>query len=190
MGHFLNKSFLIGLGGNLGEIKANFASVLNVIDKKIGRVVSVSRLYQTAALTHPDHLGDPPPDYLNCAFQLQTQITPQELLAALNKIERQHGRIREREIRWQSRTVDLDILLFSEGCVNEEDLKIPHPGILDRLFVLAPLNDIAPNWLHPHAHQSISFLLQQRMAISRQMQEPLPQLLKPEELGPLRSWHS
>jgi 2-amino-4-hydroxy-6-hydroxymethyldihydropteridine diphosphokinase len=87
-------------------------------------------------------LGPPQPDYLNAALRLETALHPRELLPRLLAIEALLGR--ERRVRWGPRTIDLDVLYWSGGPVRELDLSVPHPGLAERPFAIAPLLDVAP----------------------------------------------
>lgn len=83
------------------------------------------------------------PLFTNGVVEIRTRLSPRELLAALKLIERRHGRVRT--LRWGPRTLDLDLLVFGDTAMREEDLAIPHPGIPHRSFVIHPLFEIAPN---------------------------------------------
>ena len=100
--------------------------------------MAVSSLYQSPPMGPPDQ-----PDYVNAVLSLETALTPHQLLDLLQSIEQLHGR--ERKRHWGERTLDLDILLYGEQTLNDARLKIPHPGMLERAFVLYPLAEIAPN---------------------------------------------
>jgi 2-amino-4-hydroxy-6-hydroxymethyldihydropteridine diphosphokinase len=139
----------IALGSNLSN---NFGSCQEIVEaaiKKLGQipqiqVLRVSRWYQTTAVT----LGDiPQPDYINGCAILATSFSPHELLEVLLEIEVQLGRVRR--AKWDARTLDLDLLLYEDYILNSDNLIIPHPRMSDRLFVMAPLAEIAPDWTHP-----------------------------------------
>lgn len=112
----------------------------------MGRVAGRSSLYRT------EPVGGPPgqPSYLNAVVALEPKAPyaePRGLLAALLALEARHGR--ERRERWAERTLDLDILAFGERVLSSEGLELPHPRMMERAFVLAPLCELAPNWAHP-----------------------------------------
>ena len=88
------------------------------------------------------------PDYINAVSSLETQLTPLDLLHRLQAIENEHGR--QRDIRWGARTLDLDILLYSNISMRTEELQLPHPEIHHRNFVLYPLQDLSPSLSFPN----------------------------------------
>lgn len=129
----------IGLGSNLDNPLQHIQTAIHDLRSVEGiRVVAVSSLYQSPPMGPPDQ-----PDYVNAVMSLETALTPHQLLDLLQSIEQLHGR--ERKRHWGERTLDLDILLYGEQTLNDDRLKIPHPGMLERAFVLYPLAEIAPN---------------------------------------------
>lgn len=110
-----------------------------------------SRYYRS----HP--MGDiKQPDVINAVVELETHLSAYDLLHELQAIEQRHGRVRQQ--RWGPRTLDLDILLYGQEVIEQVDLRIPHPGIAKRNFVLFPLAEIAPDLLFPSG-QSLEELL-------------------------------
>lgn len=132
----------IALGSNLGDRVANCRRALDELEKEGVEVVSVSPLYET----EPWGVADQP-RFVNAAAELRTTLEPRELLELLKKIERRLGRARRE--RWGPREVDLDILFYGSRVVEEKGLTIPHPEAHRRAFVLVPLADIAPDFVHP-----------------------------------------
>jgi 2-amino-4-hydroxy-6-hydroxymethyldihydropteridine diphosphokinase len=130
----------VGLGSNLDDpaahVRTGFAQLADI---EATRLVARSRLYRSAPLGPPDQ-----PDYVNAVAGLLTQRPPEALLAALQAIERQHGRDRSGP-KWGPRTLDLDLLLYGEREVVSDGLVIPHPHLHERAFVLVPLAEIAPS---------------------------------------------
>jgi len=125
----------IGMGGNLGEVRAQLASALLGLDALSGtRVEAVSSVYQTAPL---DAAG---PDYLNAVAAVQSSLGPQELLSALLALELAHDR--ERPYHHAPRTLDLDLLWYDGVCRSSPSLNLPHPRMMGRAFVLAPLAEV------------------------------------------------
>ena len=145
----------IALGANLGDRRANIEHALDLLRATRGvRVTQVSSLIDNPAVGGP---AESPP-FLNAAAEVETTLTPRELLCHLLEIERTLGR--ERREKWGPRPIDLDILLFGERVIDEPDLKVPHPLMHERRFVLSPLDEIAPNIAHPILKSTIRQLLQ------------------------------
>jgi len=146
----VRRSYVVGLGANLGERVATLKSAVLALQAH-GDVRALSSLYETAAV------GPPQPDYLNAAVLLDSTLAPGQLLLALLTIERTHGR--ERRERWGPRTLDLDLLYSPALLLNEPDLTLPHPELTRRAFALAPLLDVAPSALDPHTGARYADLL-------------------------------
>lgn len=131
----------LGLGGNIGDPVAAMADALRRLDQlRDCRVTSVSRLYRTPPWGKIDQA-----DFYNACAAVETLLEPQELLAACLEIERTMKRVRVE--RWGPRTIDIDILTFAGRTIDAEHLKIPHPRMTERAFVLMPLADIGPDLL-------------------------------------------
>lgn len=130
----------LGIGGNLGEPEKSMAAALRMLDADATtEVVAVSSLYRTPPWGKTDQ-----PDFLNAAAELMTSHTPRELLDLCLEAERRLKRVRQE--RWGPRLIDIDILVFGDKTVHESGLEIPHPRMLERAFVLAPLAEIAPDF--------------------------------------------
>jgi 2-amino-4-hydroxy-6-hydroxymethyldihydropteridine diphosphokinase len=142
----------IALGSNLGDSKTILERAIATIDETPEiKVRSRSSWYQTAAI------GPVQPDYLNGCAILEVQLTPEELLATLLKIEDRFGRIRGE--RWGPRTLDLDLLLFDDLILDAPALQLPHPRMTQRAFVLVPLAEIASDWVEPISQKAIAELV-------------------------------
>lgn len=147
----------IALGSNLGDSQMILESALKALDDSVGiSVEKRSHWYQTKAVTLSN--TPPQPDYLNGCALLKTTLAPTQLLQTLLSIESQFGRVRREQ--WGPRTLDLDLLLFNDVILNMSHLKIPHPRMIDRAFVLIPLAEIAPTWIEPISGQTIAQLAQ------------------------------
>lgn len=124
----------LGLGSNLGDRRA----LLREAVSSLNGVVAVSPLYETEPMGGPD--GQQP--FLNIVVEIDTDLTPRELLGVCHRLESAAHRVREE--RWGPRTLDVDVLWVESGPVDEPDLQIPHPRMFQRRFVVVPLLDLAP----------------------------------------------
>ena len=138
----------IGLGSNMGERQANLEQALTLLREAGATVTAVSAWRETKPYGVLDQ-----PDFLNGVVEIIWQGTAQELLLACQHIEQQMGRVRKRH--WGERNIDLDILFFDQQIINTPTLVVPHPDIANRQFVLEPLNELAPNLLHPVLQKTI-----------------------------------
>jgi 2-amino-4-hydroxy-6-hydroxymethyldihydropteridine diphosphokinase len=146
---------LIGIGSNVsgpwGPPAATVARAFTALDEAPLRLLKASRPIVTAPFGRTDQ-----PDFVNAVAEIETALEPSALLAHLHAIERRAGR--RRTLRWGPRTLDLD-LLDHDGLVIADDPILPHPGIPERSFVLAPIAEIAPNWRHPVLEETAATLL-------------------------------
>lgn len=126
----------LAFGGNLGDVAGAMGSALRHLDAHPEiAVVKASPLYRTPAWGVTNQ-----PDFLNAVAEISTTLAPHDLLDVIQAAETRHGRVRER--RWGPRTLDIDILFHAGGAVATDRLKIPHPGIGARAFVLVPMRDL------------------------------------------------
>lgn len=123
----------IGLGSNLGDSRQILSEAISKL-KTLGEV-KVSKLYQSPPMGPQDQ-----PNYLNAVAELNTDLTPLDLLDQLQRFEQEAGRVRLR--RWGERTLDLDLLIYGDKKIQNERLTVPHIGILERDFVVIPLLDL------------------------------------------------
>lgn len=129
----------VGLGGNLGDARTRILGAFGALARiPRTRLLRRSRLYRT----RPWGIAGQP-DFINAAAELDTRLTPRELLDALLAIERANGRVRDAR-RWGPRTLDLDLLACGDLRIDEPGLTLPHPRIGERAFVLMPLAELAP----------------------------------------------
>ena len=131
----------VGLGGNQGDSFRVLEQAQTALDELPHTVlVRRSHYYRTAPVGDSDQ-----PDFLNAVVVVETGLAPLALLRAMQRIESQLGRTRERTRRWGPRTIDLDLLLFGHEVIREQDLTVPHPRMGERAFVLEPLAELAPD---------------------------------------------
>ncbi len=150
----MNNTYLI-LGGNKGDKLQNLQTALQLIESTIGKIILKSDVFVTAAWGNANQ-----PDFVNQAICVETIFSATDLLETILNIEKQLGRIRTEE-KWQERTMDIDILFFNNEIINTLHLKVPHPHLQKRNFVLVPMAQIASDLEHPVFKKSISTLLQE-----------------------------
>ncbi len=143
----------IGLGSNLGNREENCHAALDLLEKKGVRILKRSSLIETKPWGFTDQ-----PCFMNMTAEAETSLLPHELLALLIRTEEEIGR--ERTVTWGPRIIDLDILLYDDLRIETNDLRIPHPLMHERDFVLRPLAEIAPEKVHPVLHRTIADLLE------------------------------
>jgi dihydroneopterin aldolase/2-amino-4-hydroxy-6-hydroxymethyldihydropteridine diphosphokinase len=142
----------ISLGSNMGDKEKNLNAALDEIKKISGtKIKKVSGFLMTKPFGYTEQ-----DDFLNAAAELETLLMPEELLKELLAVEQKLGRVRG--IKWGPRIIDLDILIFGDEVIDEENLTIPHPWMSERMFVLEPLAEIAPDVVHPLSRRRIGEL--------------------------------
>ncbi len=142
----------LGLGSNLGNRKFNLRSALAALGNRGIQVLQVSPFFETQAVA-----PDGQPDYLNCACRVQSLLSAERLLRHCQEIEESLGRVRA--ARWAPRPIDIDVLYYGDWILRTGDLKIPHPRLHLRRFVLVPLAAIAAEFRDPLSRQSVRDLL-------------------------------
>lgn len=143
----------LSLGSNMGDRNAYLESALTAMEEfPYIRPIKISQMYET------DPYGGVEQDpFLNCCVSIETTLEPYELLKYVNQIEADNGR--ERTLRWGPRTLDIDILLYDDVVIRSPKLCIPHIDMANRLFVLEPLNEIAPFAYHPGKRMTVNEML-------------------------------
>ncbi|GAB3019257.1 2-amino-4-hydroxy-6-hydroxymethyldihydropteridine diphosphokinase [Niabella terrae] len=147
----MNTVYLM-LGGNLGNRLQNINQALEYITEKVATPFASSSIYET----EPWGMANQPAFY-NQVVALKTLLEPEDLLAILLEIEARMGRVRL--VKYGSRIIDIDILLYNDLVCQTDSLTLPHPRMQERRFVLEPLAELAPGLEHPTLHRSISALL-------------------------------
>lgn len=148
------KTAYLGLGSNLGDRKKYLDDAIKMIGDQVGDIIQHSGLYETAAWG-----VDNQPNYYNQVIKIQTNLYPLELLKQILLIETALGR--ERIIKWGPRTIDIDFLFYEDYYFATPELTLPHPWISSRNFVLAPLTEISPDFVHPVLKKTIYELSRQ-----------------------------
>jgi 2-amino-4-hydroxy-6-hydroxymethyldihydropteridine diphosphokinase len=144
----------IGIGSNLGDRRANTAEAIERITK-----IPDTKVMRASSLYESEPLGNAKTWFVNSVIEIDTQLGAEPLLKRLKAIEEAMGRKRVKGKRWGSRIIDLDILLSENEVVDKRTLKVPHPEMHKRRFVLMPLAELAPHVVHPGLGQSVSALL-------------------------------
>lgn len=149
----MNVAYLL-TGGNLGDRLHYLSRAKEAIKKECGDIIKESAIYETEAWG----LEDQHPFY-NQAILLHTKLAAKELLYRLLQIEATLGR--KRELKYGPRIIDIDIIFFNDEIIRTYELSVPHPQMQNRRFVLLPLDEIAPQLVHPEFHKTITQLLKE-----------------------------
>jgi 2-amino-4-hydroxy-6-hydroxymethyldihydropteridine diphosphokinase len=148
----MNKNIFLLLGSNVGKSYDNLRTAIQCIQTDAGVIIKQSSIYQTKAWGKIDQ-----PDFLNQVIQIETNLSPEELLVSVLEIEKKMGRVRNE--KWGPRIIDIDILFYNQVIISLPQLTIPHPEIAARRFTLSPLAELSPEFLHPLLNKTISELL-------------------------------
>lgn len=151
------KRIFIGLGSNVGVRLSHLQSAADAIHYEVGSILKFSYCYETPAMGFE---GDP---FLNACIEVRTSLSAELVLSKLLQIEERHGRKRFDDGQYHARTIDLDILFFDDEIIENELLSVPHPRLEQRLFVLHPMVDIAPDFVHPKLKKTTSKLAEDCM---------------------------
>ena len=160
----------LGLGGNLGNRQAFLNQACSKLSAVTLQNFRSSEIYESEPL-----LKMKQPNYFNQVVCGWTELTPVELVEKCQQIETQLGRVRKEH--WGSRKIDLDILSYGKDIVDTERIKIPHPEMEKRSFVLLPLLELSPDWIHPKSGKSIQILWENWLKTNN---EELPLVLNPK----------
>ncbi|WP_196895042.1 2-amino-4-hydroxy-6-hydroxymethyldihydropteridine diphosphokinase [Aureivirga marina] len=140
----------LSLGSNKGNKQENLQQAIYLISQKIGTIAAISSIYQTASW------GFDSEDFYNICIKVNTTLNPEELLEKTQMVEKYLGRVHQISDTYEDRTIDIDVLFFDDEVIFSKDLIVPHPKMLDRKFVLIPLAEIVPNFVHPIKKQKIN----------------------------------
>ncbi|MCR9172163.1 MAG: 2-amino-4-hydroxy-6-hydroxymethyldihydropteridine diphosphokinase [bacterium] len=144
----------LSLGSNLGNRKQYIEEALQRISARTGQIESRSSFYETAPWGFESEQ-----QFLNICAALTTELTPLQLLNEFQTIEKELGRNKKKQAGYVSRVIDIDILAFGDDILSSDELTVPHPGIENRKFVLLPLVEIAPNFIHPKTAKTIKQII-------------------------------
>jgi 2-amino-4-hydroxy-6-hydroxymethyldihydropteridine diphosphokinase len=147
------KRIYLSLGSNVGDREGNLRRAVERLAARDVRVLRTSRIYETEPVDYRDQAW-----FLNQVVEAETALFPMQLLTRIGRVERELGRVRT--VRNGPRTIDIDILFYAAAIVNTARLEIPHPRMAERLFVLAPLAELAPDLRHPVTHRSVRQMLE------------------------------
>ena len=149
----MHKTYLMA-GGNLNNTAEKYERLFSLLRGRVGEILLQSSYYQSKADGfESEH------DFINIALCLQTELSPFELLKETQSIEKELGRTQKTTTSYQDRTMDIDIIFYDDLVINTKELQIPHPRMHLRDFVLTPLREICPNFVHPILEKEIAILI-------------------------------
>jgi len=172
----------VGIGSNLGDRRANLEQAARALKNLSAGLFELSPVYETPAMLPKNGDSSWNLPFLNAAAKMEFKGSAQELLIQLKQIESKLGRSSKEKGTWAPRPLDLDILLFGDQVIDEQDLQVPHPGLLQRNFVLAPLRDLAPEVIIPQDSSEAKPL--SVLEAHRRLSTPLPAWMNIVNLTP------
>jgi 2-amino-4-hydroxy-6-hydroxymethyldihydropteridine diphosphokinase len=148
----MQRSIFILLGSNMGDRNSHLNYAKLEISRLAGNIITASSIYKTDAWGNTDQ-----PAFYNQVVEIQSRLSPEELLSTILEIEKKAGRVRDE--KWGPRILDIDILFFGDCVLASDNLTIPHPQIGNRRFTLMPLAEIAGKFVHPVTRQTVDQML-------------------------------
>ena len=154
---------ILSLGANIGDRKSHIDKALSLIESRCGEILKKSAFYESKALGFNSDNR-----FLNICVEIESSLTPQDILNSSRNIEKDLGRERKSEnYNYSDRQIDIDIIYFDNEVISGKDLQIPHPRMHERLIVLEPLNEIAPKFIHPLLKKTSAELLKDCPDVSK-----------------------
>lgn len=151
----IQKKVILSLGSNQGDRLENIEACIQLIHNQIGLVLRVSKLYETPSW------GFESDAFYNCAVLIHSSFSAEKILRKIASIEKEMGRTRKKAVGYEARLIDVDIVAIEDQIISTDHLKVPHPHMQDRRFVLQPIVDLQLDWLHPVLKKSFHQLLQE-----------------------------
>lgn len=151
----LPNNLFLSLGSNQGDRLYYLQQAVDLISDRMGDIYQISSVYETPAW------GFQANHFLNAVLWVTTSLTPEAVIEQALNIEKKLGRTRTNQPGYQDRTLDVDILFYEDLIIHTPSLTIPHPRLHLRHFVLVPLQEIAPHWIHPEFNKSVKQLLEE-----------------------------
>ena len=149
----------LGIGSNLGNRLQQLNVAITRLAEIAGNILAISDFYETTSWGY-----ESPNQFLNAAIQIETSLSPHALLSTIQQIEHEMGRMsKSQDLQYTDRPIDIDILMYDNLILQTPDLVLPHPLMHERLFVLQPLSEIAPNLIHPVLKKMIEELRKDKM---------------------------
>lgn len=145
---------VLSLGTNQGNRIRNIENCIELIHQEVGTVIKISKIYETPSW------GFDSDAFYNCALVLHTFMSANAILTKILNIEKQLGRVRNKALEYQSRSIDIDLIAFNEEIIDTSTLQVPHPLMQNRNFVLLPMQDLNLNWIHPVLHKKVTELIE------------------------------
>jgi deoxyguanosine kinase len=151
----IQKKVILSLGSNQGDRLENIDACIQLIHNQIGLVLRVSKLYETPSW------GFESDAFYNCAVLIHSSFSAEKILRKITSIEKEMGRTRKKAVGYEARLIDVDIVAIEDQIISTDHLKVPHPHMQDRRFVLQPIVDLQLDWLHPVLKKSFGQLLKE-----------------------------